>query len=94
MGVVHFDGVRVNLGAGQGGRHGVEHLSIAITGIGGQRIVGIFEVEDGKGTKEFKQTVAKKEWNCQPLLKMFLMKQLFECKMNANCFTIYSYSSI
>ena len=48
--LLHFDGVKVSLGARQGGRR-VEHLAASVTGLGREIKLGIFEVENGTGTR-------------------------------------------
>ena len=47
-GVLHFDGVKVSLGAKHGNRR-VEHLSITVTGLGKEFKIGIFELESSTG---------------------------------------------
>ena len=48
QGALHFDEVKVSLGAQQGGRK-IEHLVATVTGLGGERKLGVFEVINGKG---------------------------------------------
>ena len=47
-GVVHFDGVKVTLGAKHGNRR-VEHVAVTVTGLGKEHHIGIFEVSNGTG---------------------------------------------
>ena len=49
--IVHFDGAKVKLGKKQGGRK-IEHLSVTVTGLGGERHLGIYEVSSGTGNIE------------------------------------------
>ena len=46
--IVHFDGAKCKLGKKNGARF-VEHLSISVTGLGGEFHVGVFEVNNGTG---------------------------------------------
>ena len=47
-GVVHFDGVKVTLGAKHGNRR-VEHVAVTVTGLGEEHHLGIFEASNGTG---------------------------------------------
>ena len=46
--ILHFDGVKVNLGSQNGGRR-IEHLAVSVTGLGGEKKLEIFEIENGTG---------------------------------------------
>ena len=46
--VLHFDGVKVNLGSKNGNRR-VEHLAVTVTGLGEEFKIGIFECANGTG---------------------------------------------
>ena len=51
--VLHFDGVTTSLDKLHGNRR-KEHLCVTVTGLGGERKLGVFEIENGTGmTKNF-----------------------------------------
>ena len=50
--VIHFDGVRVQLGAFQGNEK-KEHICLTSTGIGGERKIAIMVAADGSGEVRF-----------------------------------------
>ena len=59
-GVLHFDGVKVNLGSKNGNRR-VEHLAVTVTGLGEEYKIGIFECANGSGNHQ---------WQCFTILSL------------------------
>ena len=46
--VLHFDGVTTSIDKQHGNRR-KEHLCVTVTGLGGEKKLGVFEIENGTG---------------------------------------------